>query len=111
MMGLVASEQRTPPHPARPFPPLCAPSSVLQEWAACLGHASIAAAAGAAEKGFSAWKALAEEALSKGRMAAGSTGGGRRLGEGAEGGDGGPGSCEAAARDLAECCEVSGGNG
>lgn len=83
---------------------------ILQEWTACLGHASIAAAVGAAEKSFSAWKALAEEALAKARKAARSgAGGGERLGEGADGADGGVSSCEAAARDLAECCEVSGG--
>lgn len=82
---------------------------VLQEWTACLGHASIAATVGAAEKGFSAWKALAEEALAKGRTAArSSTGVGGKPGEGVDDADGGAGSCEAAARDLAECCEVRG---
>lgn len=83
---------------------------VLQEWTACLGHASISAAVGAAEKGFSAWKALAEAAVAKARKAARSSAGGdERPGEGADGADGEVSSCEAAARDLAECCEVSGG--
>ncbi|CAB1111580.1 unnamed protein product [Ectocarpus sp. CCAP 1310/34] len=80
-------------------------SEVCAEWAACLGHASIAAAVGAAEKGFSAWKALAEEALAKARrevFRGGGKGGGGHEG-GADGG--GVDACETAARDLAECCE------
>ncbi|CAN0320447.1 unnamed protein product, partial [Ectocarpus sp. 12 AP-2014] len=80
-------------------------SATHEEWTACLGHASIAAAVGAAEKGFSAWKALAEEALAKARrevLRGSGKGGGRRQG-GADGG--GLDACETAARDLAECCE------
>lgn len=107
-----SSEQTTPPHPSRCSRSTPVHRPVLQEWTACLGHASIAAAVGAAEKGFSAWKALAEEALAKGRMAArSSTGGGEGAGKGADGADGSPGLRDAAARDLAECCEVRGGNG
>lgn len=74
---------------------------------ACLGHASIAAAVRAAERGFSAWKALAEEALVKGRAAVRAEGAGEGRDGGAGSADGGPNSCEAAARGLAECCEVS----
>lgn len=74
---------------------------------ACLGHASIAAAVRAAERAFSAWKALAEEALVNERTAVRADG----RGEGRDGGvgssDGGGNSCEAAARGLAECCEVN----
>lgn len=92
------------PHlaPSRPRP-----DSPFQEWMACLGHASIAAAVRAAERSLSAWKALAEEALVKGRAAVRAEG----RSEGRDGGagsmDGGPSSCEAAARGLAECCEVT----
>ena len=84
-----------------PFP------AVVQEWTACLGHASIAAAVVAAERGFAAWKALAEEALATARGTAGATGGGAGLEDGAGGAGEDPSPREAAARDLAECCEVA----
>lgn len=85
----------------------CTTCPSFQEWTACLGHASIAAAVGAAEKGFSAWKALAEEALARARREAlrGSGKGGGGHEGGADGG--GLDACETAARDLAECCEAS----
>ena len=74
-----------------------------QEWIACLGHASLAAAAGLAERSFAAWKALAEHALARERATLGPRGGRR---EGGEEADGGVSQCEAAAKDLAMCCEV-----
>ncbi|CAM9141767.1 unnamed protein product [Scytosiphon promiscuus] len=84
-------------------------NATQEEWAACLGHASIAAAVGTAERAFCAWKALAEDSLSKARGSAVGPGGvggevGRQQSEAGGTGEW-AGLCEAAARDVAECCE------
>lgn len=79
--------------------------SLLQEWNACLGHASIASAVAVAETSFVAWKALAVDALARERKAAqfirSGTRRARRDSERARS------RCDEAARELAECCEAS----